>query len=63
MLADLCKGIEEPAPAKTGRRPHLIKDAVFAMVYKVYSGFSGRRFECDLDDAHDEGYLSKSSPA
>jgi hypothetical protein len=51
LLAELCRGIEEPViPAeKPGRRPHLLRDAVFAMAFKVYGTFSARRFTCDLD--------------
>jgi transposase len=32
---------------------------IFAVVFKVYSTFSARRFMCDLKDAHEKGYLSK----
>jgi transposase len=32
-------------------------DAVFAAVFKVYSGFSGRRFSTDLRDARDAGHV------
>ncbi|HJT76411.1 MAG TPA: transposase [Gemmataceae bacterium] len=62
LLAELCRGIQEPViPAdKPGRRPHLLRDAVFAMAFKVYSTFSARRFTCDLRDAHEKGYLSRS---
>lgn len=62
LLHDLCQGIEEPPTAKTGRRPHSVRDAVFAMTMKVYTGFSGRRFQCDLVDAHGNGYTSKAIP-
>jgi transposase len=59
LLHDLCQGIPEPPLPKCGRRPHLAKDCIFAMVYKVYSTFSSRRFHCDLADAYDKGYLSR----
>jgi transposase len=59
LLADLCRGIVEPPPPKTGRRPHLYRDAVFAMAFKVYSTFSSRRFSCDLADAHAKGYVTR----
>ena len=62
LLQDLCKGIEEPPLPKTGRRPHLVKDAIFAMAFKVYSTFSSRRFSCDLKDAHEKGFLSRPVP-
>jgi transposase len=62
LLFDLCRGVPEFPPPKTGRRPHLAKDAIFAMAFKVYSTFSERRFSCDLADAHKRGYLSKPVP-
>ena len=62
LLADLCHGIESPAPPKTGRRPHLASDTIFAMVYKVYSTVSSRRFHCDLQDAHKRGHLLNPIP-
>jgi transposase len=65
LLADLCRGIEEPppAPGKRGRRPHLLRDCVFSAALKVYSTFSTRRFQCDLSDAHSEGYLTVDVPS
>lgn len=62
LLYELCRGVTQPPPPKTGRRPHSAKDAVFAMVFKIYSTFSSRRFSCDLEDAHAKGYLSKTLP-
>jgi transposase len=64
LLFDLCQGIEEPPTPerKCGQRPHTRRDSIFAMVYKVYSTFSSRRFSCDLKDAHAKGYLSRSVP-
>ncbi len=47
LLADLCSGI--PQPPQANGRPRLpLADMVFAMVFKVYSGFSSRRFASDL---------------
>src|SRR5262249_10547877 len=43
-------------------RPHRAKDALFAMAFKVYSTFSGRRLTCDLQDAHAAGYLTNPVP-
>src|SRR5439155_7138087 len=49
-----------PPPAKTGRRQKPMRDIAFACAYKVFSTFSSRRFQCDLDDALEAGYLSES---
>ena len=62
LLFDLCQGVEQPTLPRTGRRPHCIRDALFAMAYKVYSGFSSRRFDTDLADAHAAGFLSVRVP-
>jgi hypothetical protein len=62
LLADLCRGVEEPPPPKCGRRPHRTSDALFSMALKVYVGFSTRRFACDLNDAHRRGHLSRQVP-
>jgi transposase len=63
LLHDLCQGIAEPErPPTRGPRPHLFKDAVFAMVFKIYSTFSSRRFSCDLADAHERGHTVNLIP-
>lgn len=62
LLAELCDGIEDDRPrttAKGGRPPLPLSSAVFAVVYKVYSTFSGRRFMSDLRDAHAAGRLAR----
>jgi hypothetical protein len=61
LLRDLCLGIAEPErPAdKVGRKPVPLADQVFACAFKVYSTFSSRRFNCDLQDAYKNGYLSR----
>jgi hypothetical protein len=42
LLADLCRPIEGPAPARTGGyKPHLYRDCVFAIAFKVNSGPNG----------------------
>jgi transposase/predicted nucleic acid-binding Zn finger protein len=61
LLADLCRGIAQPERAKTGRLPMLFSDAVFAVVFKVYSTLSSRRFACDLKDAQERGYPPSGS--
>jgi hypothetical protein len=62
LLADLCSSIPEPTPkggSKGGRPAVPLRDAVFASVFRVYCGFSARRFTCDLRDAAQRGYLHK----
>jgi transposase len=62
LLFDLCRGVPEPErPAdKVGRKPVPLADQVFASAFKIYSTFSSRRFNCDLQDAHAKGYLSRT---
>jgi transposase len=60
LLADLCKGVDEP-PQKTGRPRVPLGDVVFASAFKVYSGMSGRRFMSDLRDAQNKGHLSQAA--
>ncbi|MDB5291997.1 MAG: transposase, family protein/SWIM domain fusion [Phycisphaerales bacterium] len=63
LLHELCKGLSEPVPAdgkpRRGRRPYPMCDAIFSVVFKVYSTFSGRRFESDLCAAQEKGYIDK----
>jgi hypothetical protein len=58
LLADLCSNLVTPTP-KTGRPPLPLSDAVFAIVFKVYSTVSQRRFVSDLREAHERGHISK----
>ena len=63
LLHDLCRiSPSRNVSIQRGRRPHLVKDAIFTMVFKVYCGFSARRFSCDLLDAHQAGYISCPIP-
>lgn len=62
MLFDLLQGVEEPAHAGVGRKPHTHRDSLFSMVFKVYSTLSSRRFSCDLKEAHRRGHLSATVP-
>jgi transposase len=59
LLADLCAGVQEPPPPRTGRRPVALADRVFACAFKVYCGLSTRRYVCDMQDAHSDGHLSR----
>lgn len=59
LLFDLTRTVPDFPQPKTGRRHAPLSDMVFACTYKVYSGFSSRRFACDLKDALEKGYLSQ----
>ena len=59
LLADLCSGI--PQPEQTKGRPRLpLSDMVFASAYKIYVGFSSRRFTCDLREAYADGLIDST---
>ena len=62
LLRDLLRGVAEPERTCRGRKPHTVKDSLFAMVFKVYSTFSSRRFSSDLREAHDRGFMSRPIP-
>ena len=62
LLADLLRGVAEPERKGSGRKPHTVRDSIFAMVFKVYSTFSSRRFSSDLREAHERGYLFRTVP-
>jgi transposase len=64
LLHDLCRNLpDRERPAKSpGPKPHLVRDAVFAMAYKVYCGLSSRRFSTDLLEAHERGFVTKAIP-
>jgi transposase len=64
LLHDLCRNLpdrERPTNA-SGPKPHLVRDAVFAMAYKVYCGLSARRFSTDLLEAHERGFVTRPIP-
>ncbi len=58
LLADLCKGIPQPVHEGRGRPALPLADMLFASAYKVYTGFSSRRFTSDLRDAKAEGLVA-----
>lgn len=59
LLADLCSAV--PQPEQGNGRPRLpLSDMIFAAVFKVYCGFSSRRFTSDLRDAYTDGYVSST---
>lgn len=59
LLAELCKGVEDPV-CEYGRPRTPLSDVIFAAAYKVYSTVSTRRFCTDLNEAKEKGYLSKA---
>ena len=62
LLHDLCRGIQDNTPKnEKGGRPRIpAADAVFAVCFKVYSTFSGRRFMSDLRRAQELGYIDRT---
>lgn len=59
LLADLCKIV--PQPTQDNGRPKLpISDMAFACAYKVYTGFSSRRFTSDMKEAASDGLVNKA---
>jgi transposase len=61
LLQDLCRKLpdRERSPHARGPKPHKTRDAIFAMAYKVYCGFSARRYSTDLLEAYEKGFVSK----
>jgi transposase len=60
LLYDLCQGIAEPPTNPRGRPRKPLCDMLFSCAFKVYSTFSGRRFQSDLNEAETKGYLIKA---
>jgi hypothetical protein len=64
LLHELACGLperERPA-SRRGPKPHLVRDCIFAMAFKVYCGLSSRRFSTDLLEAHEKGYVTRPIP-
>jgi hypothetical protein len=60
LLADLCSTI--PQLEQVMGRPRLpLADMLFAGAYRVYVGFSARRFNSDLIDAQMRGLIGKTA--
>src|SRR5215204_6515850 len=57
LLADLCSTVPQPKQEGKGRPKLPLSDMLFAAVYKVYVGFSSRRFTSDLRDAYTAGLV------
>lgn len=64
LLQDLCSKLSERErpQQRPGRKPHLVRDCVFSMAYKVYCGLAARRFSTDLLEAYEKGFVSKPIP-
>ena len=60
LLFDLCGGIANPESHGAGRPKLPLSDAVFSVVFKVYSTVSGRRFMSDLRDAKAKGFIASA---
>ncbi|HLF71079.1 MAG TPA: transposase [Dehalococcoidia bacterium] len=59
LLSELCQTV--PQPEQTKGRPRLpLADMVFASAFKVYTGFSSRRFTSDLRDAQANGHVASA---
>ena len=56
LLADLCSVIPQPRHLN-GRPPLPLADMAFTAALKVYSGFSARRFNCDVEEARERGHI------
>lgn len=61
LLADITSRVRQPAYT-FGRPKGLLGDNIFAMVFKVYSTFSGRRFATDMKWALEKGYINSRVP-
>jgi transposase len=59
LLADLCRGLAQPEQTK-GRPRLSLSDMAFASIFKVYTGFSSRRFTSDMVEATTLGYATKT---
>src|ERR1044072_8912118 len=58
-LYELCKNLPEPIERRgKGRPPLCLSDIIFSSVTKIYSTISGRRFQTDLREAKQRGYLA-----
>src|SRR5215203_6764446 len=60
LLAGLSKTVPQPEQQGRGRPRLPLSDMVFAAAYKVYVGFSSRRFTTDLRDAFVAGHIDST---
>lgn len=59
LLNGLCANLSQPE--QNNGRPRLpLSDMAFASIFKVYTGFSSRRFTSDMDEATSLGLIAKT---
>lgn len=61
LLADVTSRIR-PIAYTFGRPENSLGDTVFSMVFKVYSTFSSRRFNTDMELAKEQGFIGQITP-
>jgi transposase len=61
LLSDLVQNIEQEN-YNFGRPKSPISDILYSLVFKVYSGFSSRRFNSDLRFSQEKGFISCDVP-
>ena len=59
LLSDVTNKVRQPAYS-FGRPATQLNDMIYSMVYKVYSGFSGRRFTSDMELAKEQKHIEKA---
>ncbi len=59
LLADLTAGLTETPRKGRGRPAVPQRDAVYAIIAKVYGEKSARRSACDMEEARERGHLSR----
>jgi transposase len=60
LLHELVANVPDLPQTGAGRRRTPLSDMIFAAAYKVYSGFSARRFMSDLRSAREQGLISRA---
>ena len=61
LLADVTSRIQNPSYT-FGKPTSPLSDMIYSMIFKVYSGFSGRRFNSDMEEAQNKEFVSKRIP-
>ena len=59
LLADLCAAVWQPE-YHSGRPRLPLADMLYTGAMRVYSGFSARRFNSDVQDAYSKGLISST---